>query len=126
MALLVLAYEKDVGTSLLFFGVFSAMLYTAINRQKVVFLWPARLPGDDGRALAWHQSAQDAAEHAIKRWVRVPAIGCSRARRLALTLSGYAGGPVGGTFAGTPGTCAITPLDPSNVSAMSSAKHLHG
>ena len=32
VALLVLAYEKDVGTSLLFFGVFAAMLYIATRR----------------------------------------------------------------------------------------------
>lgn len=33
VALLVLAYEKDVGTSLLFFGVFAAMLYMATQRN---------------------------------------------------------------------------------------------
>ncbi len=32
VALMVLAYEKDVGTSLLFFGVFAAMLYIATRR----------------------------------------------------------------------------------------------
>jgi peptidoglycan glycosyltransferase len=32
MALIVLGYEKDVGTSLLFFGVFAAMLYMATRR----------------------------------------------------------------------------------------------
>jgi cell division protein FtsW (lipid II flippase) len=32
MALLVLGYEKDVGTSLLFFGVFASMLYIATRR----------------------------------------------------------------------------------------------
>jgi hypothetical protein len=52
---------------------FSAMLYTAINRQRVVFLWPARLPGDDGRSLAWHESAQTAAQKAMVSWVRVVA-----------------------------------------------------
>jgi cell division protein FtsW (lipid II flippase) len=33
MALLVLAYEKDIGTSLLFFGVFAAMLYMSTRRM---------------------------------------------------------------------------------------------
>jgi hypothetical protein len=33
---------------------FSAVLYTAINRQGVVFLWPARLPAEDGRINMWH------------------------------------------------------------------------
>jgi peptidoglycan glycosyltransferase len=36
VALLVLAYEKDVGTSLLFFGVFAAMLYMATRRGVYV------------------------------------------------------------------------------------------
>jgi len=37
---------------------FSATLYTAINRQRVVFLWPVRLPAADGRELDWHRSAR--------------------------------------------------------------------
>jgi cell division protein FtsW (lipid II flippase) len=36
VALLVLAYEKDVGTSLLFFGVFAAMLYITTQRPAYV------------------------------------------------------------------------------------------
>jgi hypothetical protein len=52
---------------------FMATVYTAINRQNVVFLWPVRLPGTDGKVLAWHQSAADAAELAMKRWVRIKA-----------------------------------------------------
>jgi peptidoglycan glycosyltransferase len=36
VALLVLAYQKDVGTSLLFFGVFAAMLYMATRRGAYV------------------------------------------------------------------------------------------
>jgi hypothetical protein len=48
-------------------------LFTAINRQKVIFLWPIRLPGSDGKILEWHRSAAEAAEHAMKRWVRVKA-----------------------------------------------------
>jgi hypothetical protein len=51
----------------------TAIVYTAINRQGVVFLWPVRLPGPDGRVIEWHRSAQDAAELAMKRWVRVKA-----------------------------------------------------
>ena len=34
VALLVLGYEKDIGTSLLFFGVFAAMLYMATRRAR--------------------------------------------------------------------------------------------
>ncbi len=47
------------------------MLYTAINRQRVVFLWPVRLPASDGRVNEWHRSAQEAAERAMSRWIRV-------------------------------------------------------
>src|SRR5262249_27616713 len=31
-------------------------LFTAINRQGVVFLWPVRLPDPDGRPMEWHRS----------------------------------------------------------------------
>jgi len=47
------------------------MFYTAINRQKVIFLWPVRLPSPDGRINEWHRSAQEAAERAMSRWIRV-------------------------------------------------------
>jgi hypothetical protein len=48
-------------------------LFTCINRQGVLFLWPVRLPSSDGRQLEWHRSAQMAAEMAMKRWCRVKA-----------------------------------------------------
>jgi hypothetical protein len=50
-----------------------AMIYTAINRQGAVFLWPVRLPAADGRILEWHRSAAEAAELAMRRWIRVKA-----------------------------------------------------
>ena len=34
------------------------MLYTTINRQRVVSLWPVRLPASDGRVNEWHRSAR--------------------------------------------------------------------
>jgi hypothetical protein len=46
-------------------------LYTAINRQGVVFLWPVRLPNADGKELDWHRSAREAAIEATRTWVRV-------------------------------------------------------
>ena len=49
------------------------VLFTAINRQGVVHLWPVKLPSPDGRANEWHRSAMEAAELAMKRWVRVKA-----------------------------------------------------
>ena len=49
------------------------VLFTAINRQGVTFLWPVRLPGEDGRGNAWNSSALEAANLATKGWVRVAA-----------------------------------------------------
>ncbi len=46
-------------------------LFTAVNRQGVVFLWPARLPNPDGRRDEWGRSALEAAELATRRWIRV-------------------------------------------------------
>jgi hypothetical protein len=48
-------------------------LFTAINRQGVLRLWPVKLPGPDGRYNEWHRSALEAAERAMERWVRVTA-----------------------------------------------------
>ena len=47
------------------------MFHTTINRQRVVSLWPVRLPASDGRINEWHRSAQEAAERAMSRWIRV-------------------------------------------------------
>jgi hypothetical protein len=52
---------------------FMATLYVTINRQGVLFLWPVRLPGPDGRQLEWHRSTATAAERAMRDWVRVRA-----------------------------------------------------
>ncbi len=49
------------------------ILFVAIDRQGNVFLWPAKLPRDDGRASHWHSSALEAAELAKTQWVRVKA-----------------------------------------------------
>jgi hypothetical protein len=49
------------------------VLFTAITRQGVVFLWPIPLPGPDGRQNPWHESAFQAAALAEKQWVRVTA-----------------------------------------------------
>jgi hypothetical protein len=48
-------------------------LFTAVNRQDVLFIWPIRLPGSDGKIDAWSQSALEAAQMARKHWVRVAA-----------------------------------------------------
>ncbi len=49
------------------------VLYTTMNRQGVLALWPVRLPGEDGRLDAWNVSALEAAKMARTRWVRVVA-----------------------------------------------------
>ncbi len=47
------------------------VLFTAINRQGVLFLWPVRLPDPDGRIDSWNESAAIAAKMAKEGWVRV-------------------------------------------------------
>jgi hypothetical protein len=44
------------------------ILYTAINRQGVLHLWPVKLPAPDGR-----RSAAEAAELAMRKWIRLRA-----------------------------------------------------
>ena len=55
-------------------GVFDEVSYVqlrlAVNRHGIPFLWALRLP-KDGRRNLWNDSAMNAAEHAIRRWVRV-------------------------------------------------------
>jgi hypothetical protein len=48
-------------------------LFTAINRQGVVFLWPVRLPTPDDRGSEWWRSAREAAERAMTTWLRLKA-----------------------------------------------------
>ncbi|MBL8793323.1 MAG: hypothetical protein JNM56_05425 [Planctomycetia bacterium] len=45
--------------------------FLAVNRQQVVFFWPVRLPGSDGKLDDWSRSAMQAAVMARKQWVRV-------------------------------------------------------
>ena len=52
-------------------AVVAYQLFTAINRQGVVFFWPVRLPDPDGRINEWHRSAAEAAERAMTKWMRV-------------------------------------------------------
>jgi hypothetical protein len=55
-------------------GEFSTVtLFTTINRQGVLHLWHVKQPGPDGRHNEWHRSAAEAAERAMKKWVRVTA-----------------------------------------------------
>ncbi len=45
--------------------------FTSMTRQGVLFLWPCRLPGVDGKIDEWSRSALEAANMAVKNWVRV-------------------------------------------------------
>lgn len=47
------------------------ILFTAITRQLVLFLWPVRLPSPDGRRDEWSRSALEAANMAMVRWIRM-------------------------------------------------------
>jgi hypothetical protein len=47
------------------------ILFTAVNRQEALFLWPVRLPNADNRRDNWGSSALQAAQLAISSWVRV-------------------------------------------------------
>jgi hypothetical protein len=46
-------------------------LYAAMTRQNVLFVWPVRLPGPDGKIDDWNRSALEAAAMAQTQWVRV-------------------------------------------------------
>jgi hypothetical protein len=48
-------------------------VYTTINRQGTLTLWPIRLPGPDGKDLDWWKSARSAAELAMTKWTRIKA-----------------------------------------------------
>src|SRR5262249_27268348 len=49
------------------------VLFTAKNRQGVLFLWPIRLPGPEGRIDDYNRTALEAAERATKVWLRIMA-----------------------------------------------------
>lgn len=48
-------------------------IYTAINRQGVLFLWPVPVATADGKQLEWWRSMREAAELSMSRWLRVKA-----------------------------------------------------
>ena len=49
------------------------VLLTCMSRQKVLTLWPIRLPGEDGRSDEWNATALVAAGRAQTHWIRVVA-----------------------------------------------------
>lgn len=55
-------------------GEFSpSTLFLAQTRQGVTFLWVVKLPREDGRSNDWQRTSLQAAELAMKGWVRVTA-----------------------------------------------------
>src|SRR6266542_703443 len=50
---------------------YAANLFTAITRTGVLFLWPVRVPAVDGRKNDWHTSQADAAEKAMREWIKM-------------------------------------------------------
>ena len=44
-------------------------LFTTVNRQGVVALWPVKLPRSDGRSNPWNDSAMEAASMAMREWI---------------------------------------------------------
>jgi hypothetical protein len=48
-------------------------LFTTINRLGTLTFWPVRLPSPDGKTLDWWRTGRDAAELAMKSWIRVRA-----------------------------------------------------
>ena len=49
------------------------LLVTYVTRQSVVGLWPLRLPRADGKTDSWLRTAHEAANLAMKQWVRMTA-----------------------------------------------------
>jgi hypothetical protein len=47
------------------------IIFPAITRQGVLFMWPVRLPDESGKHDAWNRSALEAAHLAMTGWVRV-------------------------------------------------------
>lgn len=47
------------------------IIYTTINRQGVLRLWPIRLPDEEGKLDDWNQSALESADIAKTAWIRV-------------------------------------------------------
>jgi hypothetical protein len=68
---------------------FLATLYLTINRQKVLSIWPVKLPAGDGRINEWHASAAAAAERAMKKWVRLAANMSLEAYEISEAIANY-------------------------------------
>jgi hypothetical protein len=61
-------------------------LFTCISRVNVLFLWPVRLPGSDGRDNPYWETAREIADRAMTSWVRCVANQDLRAYEMTLAL----------------------------------------
>jgi hypothetical protein len=52
---------------------YMARVYVGVTKQETPFVWPIRLPGEDGRQMDWHRTEGIAAQMATTRWVRIAA-----------------------------------------------------
>jgi hypothetical protein len=46
-------------------------LFTALNRQGLLFIWPVNLSQADGRQNEWNRTNLEAAQSAMTKWVRM-------------------------------------------------------
>lgn len=46
-------------------------LHLYVTRQGAVGLWAVKMPGEDGKVNPWHQSAAEAAQLAMAKWIRL-------------------------------------------------------
>jgi hypothetical protein len=76
-------------------------IFTAINRQGVLFLWPVTIPPPDGKPLEWWRSMREAAELAMARWVRLKAMASAGQDCAEMRLSSVRGGPFARPWAGS-------------------------
>ena len=53
--------------------IYPVSLLCVMTRQRDIFLWPVRIPGDDARSNLWNDSALAAARLAQSHWIRVAA-----------------------------------------------------
>jgi hypothetical protein len=47
------------------------MLFTAVNRNKTVFIFHVQMQEPDGKWNSWHRSQNEAAEFGMKEWARM-------------------------------------------------------
>jgi hypothetical protein len=63
------AFESEISEEIVV-----KMIYTTIDRNGTICLWPARLPHEDDRkSMLWYKSAHEAAATGMEKWIRMRA-----------------------------------------------------